>query len=123
MVSWNLEKMTRRIGLCVPFMLCMTGLSMAFLSGCGKGDEPVSPAEKEKPSGVASVEERMADPVYVKELDEQRDEMKRLAKLSEKATNDADRAALAAAFEKNRRRTMELIRARMHQKGSKEISK
>lgn len=120
MVSRNLEKMTRRIGLSVPFALCVTGLSMAFLFGCGKKDEPVS---AENQSGVASVEERMADPVYVKELDEQRDEMKRLAKLSEKATNDADRAALAAAFEKNRRRTMELIRARMQRKGSKEISK
>lgn len=121
MVSRNLEKMTRRIVSCVPIMLCVTGLMAACLSGCGKGEKPVSPAEK--PSGIASVEERMADPVYVKELDEQRDEMKRLVKLSAKATNEADRAALAAALEKNRRNTMELIRARMQQKGLKEISK
>lgn len=84
---------------------------LAAMAGCKKKE-----AEPEKPvdmSHVASVEERMADKEYVKELDAQRDQQKKLVKLMGQATNDADRAAVAEALEKNRQETMRLIRERM----------
>lgn len=84
---------------------------LAAMAGCKKKE-----AEPEKPvdmSHVASVEERMADKEYVKELDAQRDQQKKLVRLMGQATNDADRAAVAEALEKNRQETMRLIRERM----------
>ena len=91
-------------------MLCMTGLVLLVPSGCKKEPEkPAAPSRK----GVASVAERMADKEYVKRLDGQRDEMKKLAALAAKATTDVDRAAVTNALEANRQRTMQLIRERM----------
>ena len=89
-------------------IIAMMAVAMA---GCKKKEsEPEKPAD---PHAVASVEERMADKEYVKELDAQRDQQKKLVKLASQATNDADRAAVAAAIEKNRQETMRLIRERM----------
>lgn len=85
---------------------------LAAMAGCKKKEAE----QLEKPvdmSHVASVEERMADKEYVKELDAQRDQQKKLVKLMGQATNDADRAAVAEALEKNRQETMRLIRERM----------
>lgn len=85
---------------------------LAAMAGCKKKEAE----QTEKPvdmSHVASVEERMADKEYVKELDAQRDQQKKLVRLMGQATNDADRAAVAAALEKNRQETMRLIRERM----------
>ena len=83
----------------------------AVMAGCKKKEaEPEKPAD---PRRVASVEERMADKEYVKELDAQRDQQKKLMKLASQATNDADRAAVSAALEKNRQETMRIIRERM----------
>ena len=44
MVSMRLQKLVCRIGLYVPFMLCMTGLAAAFLPGCRKDESAVSVA-------------------------------------------------------------------------------
>ena len=44
MVSKRLHKLVCRIGLYVPFMLCMTGLAAAFLPGCRKDESAVSVA-------------------------------------------------------------------------------
>lgn len=96
-------------------MLCMTGLILLVPSGCKKEAEPEKPAEPSR-RGVASVEERMADKEYVKQLDGQRDEMKRLRALIGKATNAADRAAVTNALEQNRQETIRLIRERMLKK-------
>ena len=86
-------------------------LAAVAMAGCKKkAAEPEKPVD---PHAVASVEERMADKEYVKELDAQRDQQKKLMKLASQATNDADRAAVAAALEKNRQETMRLIRERM----------
>ena len=86
-------------------------MAAVAMAGCKKkAAEPEKPADM---SRVASVEERMADKEYVKELDAQRDQQKKLMKLASQATNDADRAAVAAALEKNRKETMRLIRERM----------
>lgn len=85
---------------------------LAAMAGCKKKEAELT----EKPvdmSHVASVEERMADKEYVKELDAQRDQQKKLVRLMGQATNDADRAAVAEALEKNRQQTMRLIRERM----------
>ena len=85
---------------------------LAAMAGCKKkeAEQPEKPVDM---SHVASVEERMADKEYVKELDAQRDQQKKLVKLMGHATNDADRAAVAEALEKNRQETMRLIRERM----------
>lgn len=85
---------------------------LATMAGCKKkeAEQPEKPVDM---SHVASVEERMADKEYVKELDAQRDQQKKLVKLMGQATNDADRAAVAEALEKNRQETMRLIRERM----------
>ena len=85
---------------------------LAAMAGCKKKEveQPEKPVDM---SHVASVEERMADKEYVKELDAQRDQQKKLVKLMGQATNDADRAAVAEALEKNRQETMRLIRERM----------
>ena len=40
----RLQKLVCRIGLYVPFMLCMTGLAAAFLPGCRKDESAVSVA-------------------------------------------------------------------------------
>ena len=104
-------------------MLCVMGLVAVHLSGCRKEAEALPPPAEKPSGGVASVEERMADKEYVAELDAQRDQQKKLVKLAGQATNDADRAAVAAALEKNRQETMRIIRERMLRKGSKEISK
>lgn len=85
---------------------------LAAMAGCKK-KEPEQPEKPVDMSHVASVEERMADKEYVKELDAQRDQQKKLVKLMGQATNDADRAAVAEALEKNRQETMRLIRERM----------
>ena len=85
-------------------------LAVVLVAGCKKKAEP---EKKFDPSKVATVAERMADKEYVKELDAQRDQQKKLVKLASQATNDADRAAVAAALEKNRKETMRLIRERM----------
>ena len=79
----------------------------------GSRKKKSEPEKKFDPGRVASVEERMADKEYVKQLDAQRDQQKQLAKLMAQATNDADRAAVEAALEKNRQETMRLIRERM----------
>ena len=85
----------------------------AVMAGCKKKEaEPAKPAPVDT-GRVASVAERMADKEYVKELDAQRDQQKKLVKLMGQATNDADRAAVAAAIEQNRQETMRLIRERM----------
>ena len=85
---------------------------LATMAGCKKkeAEQPEKPVDM---SHVASVEERMADKEYVKELDAQRDQQKKLVRLMGQATNDADRAAVAEALEKNRQETMRLIRERM----------
>ncbi len=85
---------------------------LATMAGCKKkeAEQPEKPVDM---SHVASVEERMADKEYVKELDAQRDQQKKLVRLMGQATNDADRAAVAEALEKNRQQTMRLIRERM----------
>lgn len=85
---------------------------LAAMASCKKkeAEQPEKPVDM---SHVASVEERMADKEYVKELDAQRDQQKKLVKLMGQATNDADRAAVAEALEKNRQETMRLIRERM----------
>ena len=85
-------------------------LAVVLAAGCKKEAEP---EKKFDPGRVASVEERMADKEYVKQLDAQRDQQKKLVKLASQATNDADRAAVAAALEKNRQETMRIIRDRM----------
>lgn len=85
---------------------------LAAMAGCKK-KEPEQPEKPVDMSHVASVEERMADKEYVKELDAQRDQQKKLVRLMGQATNDADRAAVAEALEKNRQQTMRLIRERM----------
>ncbi len=110
MVRQVLNKMTRKTALYVPLMLCMTGFILILSSGCKKEAEP---EQKFDPSRVSTVEERMADPAYVKQLDAQRDQQKKLAQLLAKATNDADRAAVEAALERNRQESMRLIRERM----------
>jgi len=51
------------------------GLSLLFLSGCRKEEQPV--VQPAKPS-LPSVAERMADPEYVKKLDAQGDQQKEL---------------------------------------------
>lgn len=92
-------------------VLSLVSFVLVLSAGCKKKE-----AEPEKPvdmSHVASVEERMADKEYVKELDAQRDQQKKLVRLMGQATNDADRAAVAEALEKNRQETMRLIRERM----------
>ena len=86
-------------------------MAAVAMAGCKKKEsEPEKPAD---PHAVASVEERMADKEYVKELDAQRDQQKKLVKLASQATNDADRAAVEAALERNRQESMRLIRERM----------
>ena len=87
-------------------------LAVVLAAGCKKEAEPEKPAPGDS-GKVASVEERMADKEYVKQLDAQRDQQKKLVKLMSEATNDADRAAVAAALEKNRQESMRLIRERM----------
>ena len=88
----------------------------AVMAGCTKEEAETEKPAPADPHAVASVEERMADKEYVKELDAQRDQQKKLMKLMGQATNDADRAAVAAAIEKNRLETMRLIRERMKAK-------
>ena len=86
-------------------------LAVVLAAGCKKKE--AEPEKKFDPGRVATVEERMADKEYVKQLDAQRDQQKKLAKLMAQATNDADRAAVEAALEKNRQESMRLIRERM----------
>lgn len=93
-------------------VLSLVSFVLVLSAGCKKkeAEQPEKPVDM---SHVASVEERMADKEYVKELDAQRDQQKKLVKLMGQATNDADRAAVAEALEKNRQETMRLIRERM----------
>ena len=88
-------------------------VALVVMTGCKKKAEPAVTKKPVDPYHVASVEERMNDSEYVKQLDAQRDQQKKLVKLASQATNDADRAAVAAALEKNRKETMRLIRERM----------
>ena len=97
-------------------LMIFSAIALLILTGgCKKEAEPEKSADSPQ-GGVASVEERMADKAYVKQLDGQRDEMKRLRALIGKATNAADRAAVTNALERNRQETMRIIRERMLKK-------
>ena len=97
-------------------VLGLMSVVLVLAAGCKKEPEPAVEPAKPSRRGVASVEERMADKEYVKQLDGQRDQQKKLVKLMAEATNDADRAAVGAALEKNRQESMRLIRERMLKK-------
>ena len=88
-------------------------VALVVMTGCKKKAEPAVTKKPVDPYHVASVEERMNDSEYVKQLDAQRDQQKKLAALMQEATNDVDRAAVAEALEKNRQETLRIIRERM----------
>lgn len=96
--------------------MVVSAVVLAVMAGCKKKAEPAT--EKAKPADqyhVATVEERMKDPEYVKQLEAQRVQQRKLAALMQTATNDADRAAVEAALERNRQESMRIIRERMKQ--------
>ena len=97
-------------------VFCLMSVVLVLAAGCRK-EEPKPAVEPAKPvrNGVASVEERMADKEYVKQLDAQRDEQKRLAAQAAAAKTDEEKKAAAEALEANRQNTMRLIRDRMKQ--------
>lgn len=86
-------------------------LVLAAAVGCKRKPEP-EPAKPVR-NGVASVEERMADKEYVKQLDAQCDERDKLSVQAAAAKTDEEKKAAAAALEANRQKTMGLIRKRM----------
>ena len=89
MVSMRLQKLVCRIGLYVPFMLCMTGLAAAFLPGCRKAESAVSVAPSDPLTATLVTRDGLAE---------------RLHAILEKAQDrlpGADEATLKAELEKD----------------------
>ena len=89
MVSKRLHKLVCRIGLYVPFMLCMTGLAAAFLPGCRKDESAVSVAPSDPLTATLVTRDGLAE---------------RLHAILEKAQDrlpGADEATLKAELEKD----------------------
>lgn len=80
--------MTRRIGLCVPFALCASGLLALVLTGCSREAEAPSPLPSVPSNSPAAY---MNDPAFMARLDAQRDELKAIMK---------ERAPLIARWKK-----------------------
>ena len=70
MVSMRLQKLVCRIGLYVPFMLCMTGLAAAFLPGCRKDESAVSvaPAPSDPLTATLVTRDGLAERLVMDEL-------------------------------------------------------
>ena len=85
----RLQKLVCRIGLYVPFMLCMTGLAAAFLPGCRKDESAVSVAPSDPLTATLVTRDGLAE---------------RLHAILEKAQDrlpGADEATLKAELEKD----------------------
>ena len=85
----RLQKLVCRIGLYVPFMLCMTGPAAAFLPGCPKDESAVSVAPSDPLTATLVTRDGLAE---------------RLHAILEKAQDrlpGADEATLKAELEKD----------------------